>query len=236
MWIRLMVEEHDEEIGFFGVVDEQINENNEITYIIREIFYPKHQLVTSGTCEISTQGESDVANWIMDNRCEEDALKLRFWGHSHHTMGTTPSGQDETQAVERMMQKQKYLIRGICNKSNEMSLSFYDYDRLLRFDDIEYEVETDDEEIKIRNHIRELKKVNIPAPTPAYNSQQNFGPGYHNSWTPGGHGYSPPETQVNTTAPVSTPETKPAEVDEKTLQKVTSQEIDDLINNWEKGL
>ena len=233
LWIRLMVEEHDEEIGFFGIVDEKMD-GEDIIYVIREIFYPKHQLVTAGTCEISGKGEAEMGEWLMDHRCDEDVGKIRFWGHSHHTMGTTPSGQDDQQALERMSTREAYVIRAICNKSGEMSLSFYDYDRLLRFDDIQFEVESDPTEGKIRAKIRELKKVNIPPKTQVVTSYPNSSPdvyrgGYQHGnqqsmWPPSGPGSShKPSVSAGVTD-------KPASVE------MNQSEIDTMLMQWEQGM
>jgi hypothetical protein len=228
-----MVEEHDEEVGFFGIVDE-INTNNRITYYVREIFYPKHQLANAGTCEISTEGESDMINWVCDKRSEDDLGKIKLWGHSHHTMGTSPSGQDESQAIDRMISRQSYVIRAICNKSGEMSLSFYDYDRMLRFDDVPYVVEENAEESAAREKIRALKQVNIPKPvmhpvitTGQYrgnNAQQSL---FHNNAL-----YK--NNIVDYAGAVSGKTQGPAsKTDEKAI--VSNVEMDSLLSMWENG-
>ena len=107
-------------------------------------------------------------------------------------MGTSPSKQDEDQSIERLMEIKTFLIRVICNKSGEISCSFFDYKNQIRFDHIKWEVEdnldviksilenNDEhspenklEEIKslineeksiktIREKIKKLKKENIP--------------------------------------------------------------------------
>jgi len=41
-WIECLVEAHNEEIGFFGVVDQL----PDYTFYVRDIFYPKHQLIS----------------------------------------------------------------------------------------------------------------------------------------------------------------------------------------------
>lgn len=136
-WIRAMVEIHPDEIGFFGAVD-TLPDN---TYYIRDIFYPKHQLVNGGTCEISSEGEAIMANWIMDHGRSDDITKMRFWAHSHHDMSTSPSSQDENEAIDKMNKAKGFYIRAVCNKKGEMSISFYDYENEIRFDHIKWSVE-----------------------------------------------------------------------------------------------
>jgi hypothetical protein len=192
VWIKVMVDEHEAEVGFLGIVDE-IQHNGKPAYYVREIFYPKHQRMDAGTCEISAEGETEIANFIMD-RCESDVEKIRFWGHSHHTMGTSPSGQDEKQAIERMEGTQKYLIRAICNKSGEMSISFFDYETMLKHEDLPFIVECDEYEQKVREKVRDLKIANkpVPPPLPFNNVRHNSHNGYNRNYYENGGLHTPP--------------------------------------------
>lgn len=134
-WIRAMVECHDGEVGFLGLVNEI-----DKAYVITEIFYPKHCLVTSATCEIAPEGEVELAQKLIDENRADDVSRVRFWGHSHHTMGTTPSGQDDTQAIEKMKNNGAYFIRAICNRDGELSVSFFDHARQIKFENIKWSV------------------------------------------------------------------------------------------------
>lgn len=138
-WIKALVEVHNEEVGWLGIVDERPNN----TYFIRDIFYPKHEEANGGTCEISTEGESLMANWLIDHNRIDDCSKVRFWGHSHHNMGVSPSSQDESQSIEKIKHRKTNFIRAICNKKGEMSVSFYDYSNQIRFDQIRWLSEDD---------------------------------------------------------------------------------------------
>ena len=134
-WIKAMVEEHSGEVGFMGLVNE-----SEGSFIVSEIFYPKHCLVTSTTCEIAPEGMTELAQKMIDEDRMDDIGKIRFWGHSHHTMGTTPSGQDDTQALEMMNSSGAYLIRAICTKNGEMSVSYFDRERQLKFENVKWTI------------------------------------------------------------------------------------------------
>lgn len=134
-WVRAMIQEHDGEVGFLGLVEEV-----EGAFVITEIFYPKHDLVTAGTCEISADGEVEIAQRLIDENRPEDIARVRFWGHSHHTMGTTPSGQDDTQALEKMVQNGAYFIRAIGNKNHELSVSFFDHEKQVKFENVKWSV------------------------------------------------------------------------------------------------
>lgn len=134
-WIKALTEEHSGEVGCLGIVREADG-----AFIIDEIFYPKHCLVTSTTCEIAPEGEVEIAQYLIDKDRVDDVAKVRFWGHSHHTMGTTPSGQDDEQALQKMNNNGAYFIRAIFNKNGEMSVSFFDHDRQLKFENVKWSV------------------------------------------------------------------------------------------------
>jgi hypothetical protein len=168
-WLTAIADLHPHEVGVFGFVDEL--ENN--TYVIRDIFYPKHSEAAGATCEISPEGETLMAEWLMTHNREADLSKAKFWGHSHVDMGVSPSGQDETQSIERMNRNESYLIRGIFNKAGLLSISFYDYQNKRRFDNIKWETDEDEEDKKIRAKILELKAVNLPT-TPSYPLSNGF--------------------------------------------------------------
>lgn len=141
-WIQALVEAHTTEVGFYAIVDER-GEGDDKNYFIRDVFYPKHSEMNGSTCEISPDGENEMMEWLLDHGREADIPKVRFWGHSHCNMGTTPSGQDESQALARMAQTRSYLIRAIVNKSGEISISFFDYNAQIRFDNVKWEKEDD---------------------------------------------------------------------------------------------
>jgi len=154
-WIHAMVDLHPQEIGFYGIVDERPN----YTFFVRQIFYPKNSEANSATCEISTEGEGGLVNWLIDNNKEDDISRVSLWCHSHHNMGTDPSGQDEEQAIKRMDSTQSFLIRAICNKAGEMSISFFDYDNKIKFDHIKWEIENDIDEAYSDSKINNISNV-----------------------------------------------------------------------------
>jgi len=165
-WIKAMVEAHDGEVGFRGIVEEDNG-----AYVVTRIFYPKHCLVTSTTCEIAPEGEIEIAQKLLDEDRPDDVARVRFWGHSHHTMGTTPSGQDDTQAMEMMDKSGAYCIRAICAKSGEMSVSFFDYARQIKFENIKWTVKVNydkimddivivvNEESPTRNKVKAIREI-----------------------------------------------------------------------------
>jgi len=70
----------------------------------------------------------------------EKANKLRFWGHSHVHMGTSPSGTDE-RTMERFGREQMpWYVRGIFNKYGRAEFTLYLFDRGLRINDAAWAV------------------------------------------------------------------------------------------------
>jgi hypothetical protein len=136
-WIECMVDAHSEEIGFYGVVDNM----EDYTFYVRDIFYPKHQLITAATCEISPEGENDIMEWLISHNREGDINKMAMWAHSHNTMGVFASGQDDTQALSRMQSTKNNVIRVIVNKHYLMAVSFFDYNQQIQFDNIVWKQE-----------------------------------------------------------------------------------------------
>ena len=137
-WIKAMVDGHSGEIGFFGIVREEGS-----SYIIDEIFYPRHCLVTGATCEIAPEGSIELAQKLIDDDRIDDVARVRFWGHSHHSMGTTPSDQDDAQAMKMMHSSGAYVVRAICNNKGEISVSFFDNERQLKFENVKWSVVQD---------------------------------------------------------------------------------------------
>jgi len=138
-FINALVDLHSLEVGFYAIVDDR----GDYTYFIRDVFYPKHSEAHGASCEISPEGESDMMNWLMEHGRESDIEKVKFWGHSHHNMDTGPSQQDEKMALERMQSTGNILIRAICNKKGQMSVSFFDPHQQIIFDHIKWTVEDD---------------------------------------------------------------------------------------------
>ena len=135
-WIAALVEQHDIEVGFLGLVEEN---EEQYSFLVTDIFYPKHQAANGGTCEISNEGQTELMNWFIEKDRVSDINRLLLWGHSHHTMGVGPSGQDEKQALDMMQSSAHHIISIIVNKEKLMSVSFFDYKLQVRFDNIAWQ-------------------------------------------------------------------------------------------------
>lgn len=163
-YMQAIVEVHDEEVGFLGVVDElPRGSKDQLALHVRNIFYPKHSEANGATCEISSEGEALMMEQLCEEGREDDIALTRFWGHSHVNMQTFASGQDEVQLQEKVDKLQTYYIRAICNKKSEMSLTVCDIEKGYQYDHVQWTVVNNgvDEETIIKK-ISEATRLNIP--------------------------------------------------------------------------
>lgn len=116
--MRILIDWFDKEVGWHGVAYRQDG-----GYIITDILvYPQQS--TSAT--VNTDRAS-YDEWLAN--LDDDTFKnLRFQGHSHVNMGTSPSGTDEKDQKEwlDMLGPDMFYIFVIANKKNSMYVKIYD--------------------------------------------------------------------------------------------------------------
>jgi hypothetical protein len=118
-----------EEVSGLGIV-ERLDLENPNKFYVTEIFLPR-QRCTAASTDMS-QYITSLQNDLMECGRRHDIKKLKFWWHSHHEMGTSPSPQDERQMQEFNTGTVEYMIRGIFNKRNEGHITLFDYKRNLK--------------------------------------------------------------------------------------------------------
>jgi hypothetical protein len=121
----LYVEIADKEVGWMGTVSRL--ENN--CFLIEETFLLEQE-VSAVETELSVEGCSKLADELL-LRGEEgfDLInKMRFWGHSHVRMGTSPSGTDESTMLRFRDEGLDWYVRGIFNKHGRAEFSVYFFD------------------------------------------------------------------------------------------------------------
>jgi len=132
-----LVQSFDKEIGWVAEV-----ERIKGTFIVKKIFLPG-QDVDYTTTEITAEGFSMMAEAILEDDPENgtDVLnRIRFWGHSHHNMACTPSGQDDAQMEMLSKDVDDYFIRCIANKKGEMIMTLYLFDIGVVIDDCKWQI------------------------------------------------------------------------------------------------
>jgi len=125
----------DDEVSWLGTVG-KIGCN----FLIKDV-YLLDQEVSSAQTVITEDGLAEFGNKILQL---PDGMKIynniRFWGHSHVNMPTSPSGQDENQMDLFESPDNKFFIRGILNKNGKMEFTLYFYETGLKITDIEWSV------------------------------------------------------------------------------------------------
>lgn len=138
----------DTEIGWSGVA-ERLDDTH---FIIKDIVIPP-QRVTGTTYRTD---DNEYGEWLL-SLTEEEYNNLRFNGHSHVNMSTSPSGMDMElqQDTVNQLGNDDYYIFIIFNKKNEMNLWVYDLKNNLAATGDELEVIIPDEVIEYIQFIKE---------------------------------------------------------------------------------
>lgn len=116
--MQLLIMKCSGEVGWHGLV-----ERNENTFTVTDILvYP--QQVTGATI---TTDQPEYEKWNMEVPLEQ-FTKMRFHGHSHVNMGTTPSGVDvkSKETILSCIREGQFYIFMIWNKSLDYSIEIYD--------------------------------------------------------------------------------------------------------------
>lgn len=195
----LLVEESHQEVGWLGTVRRMGRD-----FLIEEVFL-FDQEVTAATCEITPDGLASMAQELIESRPDgmDVVNRLCFWGHSHVNMGTSPSGQDETQLRELASNAGEFFIRGILNKGGRMEFTVALISLGIVVRDAGWELYEPADEIRRARWQREIaakvreKKIALPAVaafglgSPVSRTVFSGGPqdaGFgRKSWKKGGH-------------------------------------------------
>ena len=125
----------DGEVGWIGTVSQYDN-----NFLIEDV-YLLEQKVSAATTELLTEGITKLSEEILQQpNGLETWNKIRFWGHSHVNMDTSPSGQDESQSLEIKTFGWPYLLRGILNKRGRMEFTLFLFGKDIRINDVRWKV------------------------------------------------------------------------------------------------
>jgi len=135
--MQTMVKNFNKELAWHGTVSKQDN-----VYTIDDVMlYPQTVTATTAECD-----ETEYGKWLMQLD-DESINRLRFQGHSHVSMGVSPSGTDlqNWKDFMHMLKKDQYYIFCIYNKKDESTWCIYDMSQNLIFEnkDITFNVVDD---------------------------------------------------------------------------------------------
>lgn len=130
------VKQCSDEIGWLGTVVEKDG-----GYLIEDTFLFEQE-VHATTTEIKPEGLQKFAEELLAQpNGMETWNNMRMWGHSHVNMGTTPSGQDDSQMVEFENIGHDFFIRLIANKKGSLRIDFFNYKLGITYLDMPWTVE-----------------------------------------------------------------------------------------------
>jgi len=134
--IQCYIEECNKEVGWLGKVTEyKVAEYKDSLYLCDET-YLLHQDVGSATTEITPAGLVAFAEEVG----LEEMGKAHLWGHSHVDMGTSPSGQDNSQMSLFKENGMEWFFRIIGNKKGEITVTYYNWTAGVVVEDVPWDV------------------------------------------------------------------------------------------------
>lgn len=145
------------EIGWWGLVER----TSEKEFLIKDIIVPP-QTVTGVTV---TTDDKAYPEW--EEALDDDTFNaMKFYGHSHVNMSTSPSSVDTTFYNNRLQNERRFLILGIFNKRRELWMNIYDVENNILYeeDDISVTYYVSEADSWAEQQIKE--KVTKPVYTP----------------------------------------------------------------------
>lgn len=135
--MQLYIELARKEVGWLGTVTRLENGD----FFIEETFLLEQEVTPTET-ELSVEGQGKLVDELLSNGEAgiEQVNRLRFWGHSHVRMGTTPSGTDERTMERWQAEGLPWAVRGIFNKLGRAEFTVYLYDAGYRICDAPWAV------------------------------------------------------------------------------------------------
>lgn len=174
----------DKEVGWLGTVEKTPSGD----FLITEVFLIKQEVSPVNT-DLSEEGIAELAQELFDTRTDGFELvnAIRFWGHSHVRMDTSPSGQDNLQMKQFRENGCDWFVRGILNKLGRMEFTVFLFDAGVHITDVPWAIYE-----PINDHLR----AGIEAEFAAKVTEQVWAPksGTHINWAGyGGQSHSFPD-------------------------------------------
>lgn len=175
-WIKMatLVSEFDKEVAWHGVA-KRGDDKSKNEYIVSDIMvYP--QEVTGST--VNTD-QTKYQNWLYS--FDDDTFNnIRFQGHSHVNMGTTPSAVDLTHqnSILEQLNDDMFYIFIIINKKHDKTIKIYDLAKNMLFETKDVTIQFIDDGLGLREFISEAKSM-VTEKTYSYKPYNNYGNNYY---------------------------------------------------------
>lgn len=163
--MSLYVELGTKEVGWLGTAERTASGD----FLITNTFL-LDQEVTPTETELSVDGINALAMQLVEQGdAGMKALnELKFWGHSHVRMGTSPSGTDERTMERFGREGHPWYLRGIFNKRGRAEFTIYLFEEGLRINDAPWAVfdPVSGQTLTTRNRVVEMRPKPVPKPAP----------------------------------------------------------------------
>lgn len=147
----ILVDEVAKEVSWLGTAG--VTENG---YLIEEVFLVKQEVGHT----VTDMDEDGIASLGMELMAQPDGdekvNKLRFWGHSHVDMSTSPSSQDNSQMDLFKDNGCDWFIRGIANKKGKIEFAFYDFTKSIIYNDVPWSLHYEIDDGRREKWVKEI--------------------------------------------------------------------------------
>lgn len=165
-WTKMqtLIRDFSTEVGWHGVAKRSEDPDKD-EYIIEDILvYPQ---VVDGT-NVNTNQQA-YNQWLFSDELDPVFNHIRFHGHSHVNMSTTPSSVDTSHwggILETLLDDMFYIF-AIWNKRNEKTIKIYDLKKNILFEtsDITVEIIADDTTEKFMEKAKSMVVERPPVAT-----------------------------------------------------------------------
>lgn len=130
------------EVGCLGICDREGND-----FIISEIFLFR-QVIEGMSNTITTEGLAEFAQTLIADRGDAafDIInRIRFWGHSHATLGTEPSPQDNRTMNDLADCGHDFFVRAIFNRNGRIQFTIYFFSLNIKVSDVSWTIHVPEE-------------------------------------------------------------------------------------------
>lgn len=181
---QALVDQCDQEIGWFGLVDMIKLDNGTEVPMVYDILVPP-QVVSGGSVEqgIEEGAEFSLADFLRENA--DVASKMKYYGHSHVNFGVTPSGTDLNQIQDWEDYGIPYMISYIENKKGESYCRLDQFKPRMLVSDVELVPVPDGrienwaaEQISDHVTVKKIKRRRFKPSKITYDKSPNFGKYY----------------------------------------------------------
>lgn len=136
--MQALVREFSTEVGWHGTA-KRGDDPSKDEYIITDILVPYPQYVTGAT--VNTE-QKEYDQWLYSEENDDVFNDIRFHGHSHVGMPTSPSSVDlnHWDGIIEQLEGDMFYIFAIWNKRGDKTIKIYDFAKNILFDTYDIDV------------------------------------------------------------------------------------------------